>query len=123
MKLRVARHTADLDSITKFYVEVMGLKILGSFQNHQGYDGVFLGDMHFDWQLEFTSSEERPVHYSDEDDLLVFYKNSKEAFLAFRKKLIQQNIELVKAKNPYWEENGCTFLDPDGNRIVISYEK
>lgn len=123
MKLRVARHTADLNRIVKFYSELFGLAIIGSFQNHQGYDGVFLGDPAFDWHLEFTSSEEKPAHYSNEEDLLVFYKKSKEEFSAFRELLRELNIEPVKAKNPYWEENGFMFLDPDGYRIVISYEK
>lgn len=29
-------------------------------------------------------------------------------------------IEFIKAKNPYWNENGKMILDPDGYRIVIS---
>ena len=31
-----------------------------------------------------------------------------------------KKIELIKAKNPYWNENGKMILDPDGYRIIIS---
>lgn len=30
------------------------------------------------------------------------------------------NITTIKAINPYWNENGQMFQDPDGYRIVIS---
>lgn len=73
MKLRVARHTTDLNAITHFYTEMLGLQVLGEFTGHDGYDGVFLGLPDTGWHLEFTVSSEKPIHQPDEDDLLVFY--------------------------------------------------
>ena len=35
-------------------------------------------------------------------------------------KIQSQNIDFIKAKNPYWNENGKMILDPDGYKIVIS---
>lgn len=35
-------------------------------------------------------------------------------------KLQSHEIEFIKAKNPYWNENGKMILDPDGYRILIS---
>lgn len=32
----------------------------------------------------------------------------------------ENNITFISAKNPYWNQNGKMFLDPDGARIVIS---
>ena len=43
MKLRVARHTNDLDKIEAFYINILGFERLGGFQNHNNYDGVFIG--------------------------------------------------------------------------------
>ena len=43
MKLRVARHTDDLEPIIKFYTDILGLEIIGEFKDHSNYDGVFLG--------------------------------------------------------------------------------
>ena len=76
MKFRVARHTSKIDTIINFYHSILGFDILGSFENHDGYDGVFLGLKDENWHLEFTISETSPNHHPDEDDLLVFYANS-----------------------------------------------
>jgi catechol-2,3-dioxygenase len=43
MKFRYARHTNDLKSIVDFYTKIIGLKKLGSFENHSNYNGVFIG--------------------------------------------------------------------------------
>ncbi len=73
MKLRVARHTASIDSIIHFYCDILGLSILGRFKDHDGYNGVFIGEAGVDWHLEFTTSQELPDHKADDDDALVFY--------------------------------------------------
>lgn len=44
MFLRVARHTNDLERIENFYVDILGFERLGGFQNHNNYDGVFIGN-------------------------------------------------------------------------------
>jgi len=72
MKLRVARHTNNIEAIENFYCKIIGLDNLGGFQNHDGYDGLFLGKRGLDWHLEFTKSNQPSVHQPDEDDLLVF---------------------------------------------------
>lgn len=76
MTLRIARHTANLQKTEVFYTKVIGLQKLGSFQNHSGYDGIFLEYPQQDWHLEYTCSNDAPDNHFDEDDLLVFYINS-----------------------------------------------
>lgn len=120
MKLRNARHTANLQPIIDFYCGVLDLEILGEFHNHDGYDGVFIGNRGSDWHLEFTVSSEKPQHEPDDDDLLVFYAESDAEFEHLVGQFSSNNIEPVAAKNPYWNANGKTYTDPDGFRIVIS---
>jgi catechol 2,3-dioxygenase-like lactoylglutathione lyase family enzyme len=120
MKFRTARHTKDLNRIIDFYGRVLGLKVLGEFRDHYDYNGVFLGLPGADWHLEFTTSGLTPVHYPDDDDLLVFYAESVEEFNAIKQKFIANRVRPVPPKNPYWRNNGITFTDPDGFRIVIS---
>ena len=94
--------------------------MLGGFENHNGYNGVFIGNSNENWHLEFTKSEEI-IHFNfNEDDILVFYPNSKMEFDSIIDKIQFFEIEFIKAKNPYWNENGKMILDPDGYRIVIS---
>lgn len=118
MKLRVARHSSHLAPLIEFYNGLLGLENLGSFNDHDGYEGVFIGNQH--WHVEFTVSAEPPVHHADEDDLLVFYCDNKTEFDGLIAKLKAHHVQEVVAKNPYWTQNGKTFLDPDGFRVVIT---
>jgi len=120
MKLRVARHTSNLDKIEDFYVNVLGFERLGGFQNHNNYDGVFIGKPDLDWHFEFTQSQENAKHTFDEDDVTVLYPATILEFDIFLNRLIDNNISILPSKNPFWNENGKMFLDPDGFRIVVS---
>lgn len=120
MTLRVARHTNDLKRIEDFYVDVLGFEQLGGFQNHNNYDGIFIGKSGLDWHFEFTQSESPAKHIFDEDDVIVLYPKSISDYKNLISKLEQSNISTITAANPFWNENGKMILDPDGYRIVIS---
>jgi catechol 2,3-dioxygenase-like lactoylglutathione lyase family enzyme len=120
VKLRVARHTANLEPIVSFYCDILGLEVLGRFEDHNGYDGIFLGLKDMGWHLEFTRSAEAPEHHPDEDDLLVFYLNSTEEVEHLKQKFSSKGIAPIPAKNPYWNANGTLYLDPDGFGIMIT---
>lgn len=123
MTFRFARHTNNLEPLKSFYTNILGLEILGGFENHNEYDGVFIGKPDENWHLEFTKSKELVVYNFGEEDILVFYPNSKLEYDLILDKIEQQNIQFIKPKNPYWKENGKMILDPDGYRIVISHLK
>lgn len=120
MKFRVARHTTAFEPIKKFYIEILGLKLLGYFEGHDGYDGIFIGKSNADWHLEFTKSEEAAIQTFDEDDMLVFYPQTLIEYTEILKRFEQHGLNTIVPKNPYWAENGKTFADPDGYRIVVS---
>jgi len=56
----------------------------------------------------------------EEEDVLVFYPNTRLEYEHILEKINNFSIKIIEAKNPYWNENGKMFLDPDGYRIVIS---
>ena len=120
MTFRFARHTNDLEQIKSFYIAILGFELLGTFENHNGYDGVFIGKSNENWHLEFTKTKEVISFDFKDDDILVFYPASKTEFDLLVHKLQSHEIEFIKAKNPYWNENGKMILDPDGYRILIS---
>jgi catechol 2,3-dioxygenase-like lactoylglutathione lyase family enzyme len=120
MTLRVARHTNDLKKIEDFYLNILGFERLGGFQNHNNYDGVFIGKSDLDWHFEFTQSAEKVNHTFDEDDVTVLYPATISEYDNFINSLIDNNICFITSKNPFWNQNGKMFLDPDGFRIVIS---
>ncbi len=123
MTFRFARHTNNLEFLKSFYIEVLGLELLGGFENHNGYDGVFIGKPNENWQLEFTKSNEVVSFQFAEEDVLVFYPHSKIEFELIHSRLLTNKTEFIKSKNPYWNENGIMILDPDGYPIIISHLK
>lgn len=123
MTFRFARHTNNLEQLKAFYINTLGLELLGSFENHDGYDGIFIGKPNENWHLEFTQTSEKVNHKFDEDDILVFYPKTEAEYFSILEKFTEHNISFVEPKNPYWKENGKMILDPDGYRIMISYLK
>jgi len=127
MTFRFARHTNNLEQIKSFYIDILGFELLGGFENHNGYDGVFIGKSNENWHLEFTKSEEIVLFNFNEDDILVFYPNNKSEFDFILNKIHSRKIEFIKTKNPYWNNSegsegseGKMILDPDGYRVIIS---
>jgi len=123
MTFRFARHTNNLEQLKSFYIDVLGLELLGGFENHEGYDGVFIGKPNENWHLEFTKSDEIVTFNFGEEDILVFYPNTKLEFELIHDRIESHSIKFIDSKNPYWIENGKMILDPDGYRVVISHLK
>ena len=123
MHFRYARHTNDLNEIINFYHQFLGFQLLGKFEDHDGYNGVFLGLPNLSWHLEFTESETRSQSVTDENDLLVFYLNSKEELATKIKNAKEMGLNPKVSKNPYWQKNGVEYTDPDGFGIILTLQK
>jgi len=122
MKFRYARHTNKLQAIIDFYTYVLGFKKLGSFENHEGYNGVFLGLGTSDWHLEFTESNDLAKHTPDEDDLVVFYYSKQAQIDHIIEQAKKLNIYPIKSKNPYWQAKGIELRDPDNYGVILTLE-
>jgi catechol 2,3-dioxygenase-like lactoylglutathione lyase family enzyme len=120
MTVRIARHTDDLEKIEAFYINILGFERLGGFQNHNNYDGIFIGKPDLDWHFEFTKSFSKANHVFDEDDVFVIYPSSDLEYKNLINRILNYKIPIINSKNPYWNENGKMVQDPDGFRIVIS---
>ncbi|MGI4871907.1 MAG: VOC family protein [Janthinobacterium lividum] len=118
--LRVARPTNDLAALRHFYVEGLGLQELYAFAGHGGFDGLMLGHPHAPYHLEFT----REVGHlappaPTPENLLVFYFPEPAAWQAAVGRMRAAGYVAVAAHNPYWDQQGVTFADPDGYRVVL----
>ena len=121
MSVRVARPTNDLVAIRRFYVDAVGLKKVGEFRDHEGFDGLMLGIAGATWHLEFTSSEHHVAPRApSEDNLVVLYIPSEVEYKGSIRRMIDHGYSPVKSLNPYWDRVGTTFEDHDGYRIVFS---
>lgn len=120
VQFRIARPTDQLEEIIKFYGEGLGLKRVGGFQNHDGYDGVMFGLPEVDYHLEFTQHiNGSPCPAPTKDNLLVFYMPNKEVIDQIKYRLQSLGYDEVEPDNPYWLGKSVTIEDPDGWRIVL----
>jgi catechol 2,3-dioxygenase-like lactoylglutathione lyase family enzyme len=71
--ISVARPTADLDRIRSFYAEVVGLPLLWSFADHDGFDGAIFGLPDERAQLELVRSPHGDIPAPTNEDALVLY--------------------------------------------------
>ena len=53
-RLRIARPVTDIERSTDMYCRGLGLRVLGRFEDHEGFDGVMLGTPGADYQFELT---------------------------------------------------------------------
>jgi hypothetical protein len=118
--LRVARPTDQLEAVVRFYTAGVGLSVVGSFENHDGFDGVMLGLPGAVYHLEFTRKREHIAGRAPtEDNLLVFYIANKEDWVSAIERMADAGYEPVPSFNPYWDRSGRTYEDPDGYRVVL----
>lgn len=118
--LRIARPVSDLDRTLRMYVEGLGLRELGGFRDHDGFDGVMLGEPGAGHHLEFTVCRHHPVQPAPTpEDLLVVYIPDPAAWGRRCEALLSAGFQEVSSFNPYWSQRGRTFVDADGYRLVV----
>ena len=118
--LRIARPVTDLQRTTAMYCRGLGLRVIAEFAIHAGFDGVMLGDPASEYHFEFTHCHAHPVAPTPTaEDLIVFYIPDGNDWEAAGARMNAAGFKRVPAFNPYWDERGRTFEDPDGYRIVL----
>ncbi|EAQ90539.1 hypothetical protein CHGG_02474 [Chaetomium globosum CBS 148.51] len=117
--IRIARPTDDIDKLLPFYRDGLGFEILGSFDDHQGFDGVMLGHKSAGYHLEFTRSRGHVVGRAPtQDNLLIFYLPETDSYARAVARMKESGFPAVASFNPYWDKCGKTFEDPDGYRVT-----
>jgi hypothetical protein len=120
--MRVARPTDQLDEVVRFYSQGLGLTVLASFRDHDGFDGVMLGSPGAAYHLEFTHKRGHSAGRAPtQDNLLVFYLPDIECWQEAIDRMQAAGYEPVASFNPYWDRVGRTFADPDGYRVVLQH--
>ena len=118
--LRVARPTDDIEALLPFYVDGLGFQILTRFEDHQGFSGIVLGHPGQPYHLEFTHHRAHKAGRAPtKDNLLAIYVPQRLAHLAAVNAMQEAGFQPVPSVNPYWDQHGKTFEDPDGYRVVL----
>jgi hypothetical protein len=102
------------------YCRGLGLSVIGSFDNHEGFDGVMLGAPGSGYHFEFTFCRSHPISPAPtQEDLAVFYIPSPSEWQTACANMLAAGFKTVSSFNPYWEMLGRTFEDQDGYRVVL----
>jgi len=118
--LRIARPVHDLERTQSMYREGLGLRVIGSFQDHDGFDGVMMGAPGLHYHFEFTRCKAHPVAASPTpEDLAVFYIPDATEWERVSASMQAAGFEAIASFNPYWDVRGRTFEDADGYRVVL----
>ncbi|TRC78998.1 VOC family protein [Mesorhizobium sp. WSM4307] len=118
--LRVARPTNDLAAVIRFYRDGLGLQELFRFSDHDGFDGVMLGQPGDAYHFEFTHAHGHEAGRAPTaDNLVVFYMPDRDAWEAAIQRMKDHGYAAVPSFNPFWDRQGITFEDCDGYRVVL----
>jgi GNAT superfamily N-acetyltransferase len=118
--LRVARPADDPQAMARLYCEGLGFEILGSFEDHDGFDGVMLGHAGSGYHLELTRQHGVAAGRAPSPEhLLVFYLPDRSEWREACERMEHAGFRAVASHNPYWDKEGRTFEDPDGWRVVL----
>ena len=102
------------------YCQGLGMRVIGTFENHEGFDGVMLGLPGTEYHFEFTHCRAHPVVPSPTaEDLTVFYIPANSVWEGTCANMLSAGFKQVASLNPYWDARGRTYLDHDGYRVVL----
>ena len=118
--LRIARPVSSLERSVAMYRQGLGLRELGRFADHDGFDGVMLGDPALPYHFEFTHCRAHPVAPTPTaEDLVVFYVPDPAQWRRRCAAMLAAGFREVAPFNAYWQQRGRTFEDSDRYRVVL----
>lgn len=118
--IRVVRPTDNIAPLLPFYRDGLGLEILAEFSGHDGFDGMVLGRSDWPVHFAFVRKAGRVAGLApSEDNLVVFYVPDQQEWLQAIARMEKAGFKPVAPFNPYWNNRGKTFADPDGYRVVL----
>lgn len=117
---RIVRPTDNPDALLPFYRDGLGLTVLDSFQDHDGFDAIIMGRENVPYHFAFTRTDKHQAGKAPtKENLLVFYLPDHAEWENAVERMKAVGFVPVSAFNPYWDKKGVTFEDPDGYRIVL----
>jgi YycE-like N-terminal domain/YycE-like C-terminal domain len=118
--LRIAKPVSNLARTRTMYCQGLGLQVIGSFEKHEGFDGVMLSLPGAQYHFEFTYCHAHPVLPTPTaEDLTVFYIPVTADWENACTRMLASGFKQVKSLNPYWGIDGRTYQDHDGYRVVL----
>jgi catechol 2,3-dioxygenase-like lactoylglutathione lyase family enzyme len=100
-----------------FYRDRVGFPEIGRFENHDGYDGVFLEIPGTNAHFELTTGGDHAPPDPHPESLIVLFLESQAAIDEIAGQI---NQPPVVPANPYWRANAQAYADPDGFQLLLA---
>ncbi|MCA1778881.1 MAG: VOC family protein [Xanthomonadaceae bacterium] len=119
---RIVRPTDKFDKIVEFYRSGLGLDIISSFRDHDGYNGVMLGLPAYPYHLEIIERQGGDANInSNKDNLLVFYFEDHSAITRIESQLNAMGYPTLPAKNPWWNDHDAVYIEDADQWGIVLY--
>lgn len=118
--LRIARPTRSMSSALSYWADGVGLDVFGQQRDEHGSGNMlaFLGFPGALWHLELVDDEAIDPSPTPEDLLVLYLGGTPDE--EYLRRIERNGGHRVPARNPYWDEHGVTYQDPDGYLLVLS---
>ncbi len=120
--VRLSRPTNQLDRLLHFYCDGLGLSQVFTFpEDAAGYAGAVLAYPGHPLHLEFCTHRQgfQTCRPPTRDNLIVFYLKTPIDLEELGRHMGELGYPAQPAANPHWDQDGITFEDPDGWRVVL----
>lgn len=119
---RIVRPTDKFQTIIDFYQTGVGLQMISSFSDHDGYNGVMLGLPGYPYHLEIIERIGGDANINpNEDNLLVFYFEDSSAITEIEQRLNSMGYPTLPAKNPWWNDHNAVYIEDADRWGIILY--
>jgi hypothetical protein len=117
---RIACPSDDAEALLPIYCEGLGLKVIGSFCNCDGFDGIMLVVPRTNYHFEFTHKCGHVVGWAPlQEYSSVFYLPDANAWQAAVATIRRAGFYPVVSFNPNGDLHRMTFEDSVGYRLVL----
>jgi catechol 2,3-dioxygenase-like lactoylglutathione lyase family enzyme len=117
--LRIGRPSMDLERAERFWTQGVGMSTLYRSSRADPLNLVMVGFPDEAWHIELTHDPGNAhVPETTDEDLVVLYFDG-EIPSGLIDRLCEHGGTPVRHSNPYWNEWGHTFRDPDGYHLVL----
>lgn len=104
---RIVRPTDNPDALLPFYRDGLGLTVLDSFQDHDGFDAIIMGRENVPYHFAFTRTDKHQAGKAPtKENLLVFYLPDHAEWENAVERMKATGFVSVSAFNPFWDKKG-----------------
>ena len=118
--LRIVRHCTDPVALAAQYRAALRMDEQGGFAGHDGYAATFLGWAGAGWHLAFVRAPRSRASSPELEEALALYEPDPQQWQQRVTDLERAGFVKASSPNPYWSENGASFSDIEGFRVIVA---